>query len=111
MAFPDVIKVLKKLIETIKRELQTKLTEDLLKDYMHYEFLTRKIKIMPDQPLGQRQIDEIDNLSIIDIFVKIVKANLFPDPPETVVTQGEAKLQFRKFNLKLYFGQFRVLIL
>jgi hypothetical protein len=71
---------------------------------MHFEFLLRKIKVMPDQSLGQSQIDEIDGLSIGDIFVKVVKANLFPDPPKTVMAEGEATLPFKDFDLRLIFA-------
>ena len=68
---------------------------------MHFEFLLRKIKVMPGQSLGQSQIDEIDGLSIGDIFVKV---NLFPDPPKTVMAEGEATLPFKDFDLRLIFA-------
>jgi hypothetical protein len=52
----------------------------MLKEYIKNDFLLRKIKLkQKDKSLDHRDLDKVYNSSLIDIFVEIVRNDLFPE--------------------------------
>jgi len=60
--------------------LRINLTQQMLKEYIKNDFLLRKIKLkQKDKSLDHRDLDKVYNSSLIDIFVEIVRNDLFPE--------------------------------
>ena len=51
----------------------------MLKEYIKNDFLLRKIKLKDkNKRLDHRDLDKVYNSSLIDIFVEIIKNDLYP---------------------------------
>ena len=75
----DFLKILEKISHIIKNELKTNLTQLMLKEYIKNDFLLRKIKLKDkNKPLDHRDLDKVYNSSVIDMFVEIIKNDLYP---------------------------------
>lgn len=60
--------------------MRINLTQQMLKEYIKNDFLLRKIKLkQKDKSLDHRDLDKVYNSSLIDIFVEIVRNDLFPE--------------------------------
>lgn len=85
----------------------------MLKEYIKNDFLLRKIKLkQKDKSLDHKDLDKVYNSSIIDIFVEIVKNDLYPevkkvDPLHAMVDTPEKEVM----NLGHVFQEFKIVIL
>lgn len=76
----ELLKILEKLGKIIKNELKTNLSQTLLKEYIKNDFLLRKIKLKEaSKRMDHRELDKVYNSSLIDIFVEIIKNELYPE--------------------------------
>jgi hypothetical protein len=67
----------------------------MLKEYIKNDFLLRKIKLKDkNKRLDHRDLDKVYNSSLIDMFVEIIKNDLYPevkkvDPLHAMVDEPE----------------------
>ena len=75
----DFLKILEKITLIIRNELKTNLSQPMLKEYIKNDFLLRKIKLKDkNKRLDHRDLDKVYNSSLIDMFVEIIKNDLYP---------------------------------
>jgi hypothetical protein len=75
----DFLKILERITLIIRHELKTNLSQQMLKEYIKNDFLLRKIKLKDkNKRLDHRDLDKVYNSSLIDIFVEIIKNDLYP---------------------------------
>lgn len=75
----ELLKILEKLAKIIKNELKTSLSQTLLKEYIKNDFLLRKIKLKEaSKRMDHREMDKVYNSRLTDMFVEIVKNELYP---------------------------------
>jgi hypothetical protein len=75
----DFLKILEKITLIIRHELKTNLSQQMLKEYIKNDFLLRKIKLKDkNKSLDHRDLDKVYNSSLIDMFVEIIKNDLYP---------------------------------
>ena len=75
----ELLKILEKMAKIIKNELKTSLSQTLLKEYIKNDFLLRKIKLKEaSKRMDHREMDKVYNSRLTDMFVEIVKNELYP---------------------------------
>ncbi len=75
----ELLKILERLGKIIKNELKINLSQTLIKEYIKNDFLLRKIKLKESSKrMDHRELDKVYNSSLIDLFVEIVKNQLYP---------------------------------
>lgn len=75
----DFLKILERITLIIRNELKTNLSQPMLKEYIKNDFLLRKIKLKDkNKRLDHRDLDKVYNSSLIDMFVEIIKNDLYP---------------------------------
>ncbi len=89
------------------------MSQGLLKEYVKNDFLLRKIKLkQADWRIDYRELDRIYKGSLVEMFVEIVKGQLYPHQEEKdplhIMVEAQVK---ERFELKHVFQRFRIPIL
>ena len=79
-----MLKVLEKITAMIRNQLKDNLGTPLLKELIKNEFLRRKFKLEAmNKRIDHRVFQTIYDSSLMDMFVSIVNADLYPKEAET----------------------------